>query len=274
MIDERDKAVLRDVARIANRESIKFFVIGAGARFLTYDWPRGLSGGRGTTDWDIAVRVSSWAEFERLRQALSSDDAGFETTPADHRFRHTSGRRLDAVPFGGVETPDRTVTYPEGETTHSVLGLRECEECCLDVDVGDGVSVRVVAPPGLVLLKAKAYLDRRSTITHDVQDLDFMVATFRDTLEDAVVFERAIDVLQEGVVLYEDVGAYLLAMDVRDLRVAPDAVAPLRQLVEELIDPSSKAVDHVVQGVWVGQAQQREAVVQRYLAFRLGISSS
>ena len=59
MINERDKAVLRDLSCIADKEDIEFFVIGAGARFLVYDWPYRLTGGRGTTDWDIAVRVSS-----------------------------------------------------------------------------------------------------------------------------------------------------------------------------------------------------------------------
>ena len=71
MIRERDKSVLRDVARIAESEDVTFFVIGAGARFLVYDWPNDLTGGRGTTDWDIAARVSSWEVYDRLRCALT-----------------------------------------------------------------------------------------------------------------------------------------------------------------------------------------------------------
>jgi predicted nucleotidyltransferase len=116
MINERDKAVLCDLSCIADKEGIEFFVIGAGARFLAYDWPRRIEGGRGTTDWDIAVRVSSWGDFERLKDALTSSEAQFETTAAEHRLRHVRGRSLDVVPFGGVEAPDRTVTYPHGET--------------------------------------------------------------------------------------------------------------------------------------------------------------
>jgi len=273
LISEKDTAVLCDLARIASREGIEFFVIGAGARFLIHDWPRRLTGGRGTTDWDIAVRVSSWRELERLRSALTSNEAGFKVTGAEHRFSHVGGRRLDVVPFGGVEAPDRTVTYPHGETTHSVLGLSECAECCVDVAVGDGVSVRVVGPPGLVLLKANAYLERRSTMTHDVEDIDFIAETYRDTLEDATVFKRAADVLQEEVVLYEDVGAYLLAMDVRALSVASPVMEPLHQLVDELTEPSSRAVDHVLRGAGDEQAQRRQAIVRRYSAFKQGLST-
>ncbi len=273
MIDERDKAVLCDLARIARSEGIEFFVIGAGARFLIHDWPRHLTGGRGTTDWDIAVRVSSWDDFERLKRALTSSECQFETTEAEHRLRHVRGRRLDVVPFGGVEASDRTITYPNGETTHSVLGLSECEAYCMDVAVGDGTSVRVVGPPGLILLKAKAYLDRRPTTTYDVEDLDFMVKTYRDTLEDATVFDCAADVLREETILYEDVGAYLLAMDVRALGVTPPVMEPLNQLVDELTQPSSRAVDHVLRGAAGDQAQRREAISRRYSAFRLGIST-
>lgn len=272
MISERDKAVLCDLARMASKEGIEFFVIGAGARFLVHDWPLRLAGGRGTTDWDIAVRVSSWDQFERLRYALTSNEAHFVADGPEHRFTHIDGRRLDVVPFGGVEAPDRTVTYPHGETTHSVLGLSECEACCTDVEVGGGASVRVVAIPGLVLLKAQTYLDRRSRMTHDVQDLDFMVETYRDTLGDAAVFERAADVLQAEVVVYEDVGAYLLAMDVRALGVAPQATEALKRLVIELTDPSSTAVDDVLRRAGDDQAQRREAIARRYSAFRLGIS--
>ena len=109
-------------------------------------------------------------------------------------------------------------------------------------------------------------------MTHDVEDLDFMVETYRDTLEDAIVFDRAADVLQEEVVLYEDVGAYLLAMEVRVLGVAPQVMEPLYQLVDELTDPASKAVDHALRGTVDGQAQRREAISRRYSAFKLGIS--
>ena len=264
--------MLRDLARVASREDIEFFVIGAGARFLVYDWPLRLHGGRGTTDWDIAVRLSSWNAFERLKVTLTAKEAPFEATAAAHRLRHLGGRSLDIVPFGGLEAADRTVTYPHEAATHSVLGLRECEDCCTDVDIGEGVSVRVVAPPGLVLLKAKAYLDRRPMKTHDLQDLDFMVETFRDTVDDQAVFDRSATVLQEEVVLHEDVGAYLLAAEVRELGVASQATEPLLELVDELMDPRSHAVDDLLRSAAHAQARQRTSIARRYAAFKAGLS--
>ena len=133
-------------------------------------------------------------------------------------------------------------------STYSVLGLSECEACCVEVDVGEGVFVRVVEAPGLILLKAKTYLDRRPDIVHDIRDLDFVVRTYRDTLGDAVVFERASDVLRDEEVDYEDVGAFLLARDALGLGMADVVAVPLRELVAELLLPQSKAVDDVLMG--------------------------
>jgi predicted nucleotidyltransferase len=269
--DDADKAVLRDLARIAWREGLRFFVIGAGARFLVHDWPHAITGGRGTTDWDIAVRVATWTEYEQLRSVLTRLDAPFRPTMSEHKFVHVQGRQLDVVPFGGVETEDRTVVYPTSGSTLSVLGFRECEEHCVPVDVGDGLRVNAVGSTGLVLLKAQTYLDRRPALTYDIQDIDFIVRTYGETLGDRSVFERASDVLQEERVAYEHVGAYLLGRDIAEIGFGNAAVAPLRTLLAELSDPKSRAADDVQVSKGRGLEPDRTTILLRYEAFRLGL---
>jgi predicted nucleotidyltransferase len=83
MLSDEDKVVLRDLAIRARAAQVGFFVIGAGARLLAYDWPLQVIGGRATTDWDIAVRVASWDEFERLKDALTAEGTAFRRTQAD-----------------------------------------------------------------------------------------------------------------------------------------------------------------------------------------------
>lgn len=273
MIADADRAVLRDVARIAGQAGCAFFVIGAGARLLAYDWPNRVAGGRGTTDWDIAVRMATWGEYERLRLALTADDAPFRPSEAEHRLFHVQGRSLDVVPFGGVEVGDRTVVYPRAGTTHSVLGLRELEDCCVSVDVGDGVRVNVLGPAGLVLLKALSYLERRPALTHDVQDIDFIVRTYGVVLGDEAVFARAAEVLQAERVAYVDVGAYLLGRDIQASGPSRVILAPLRTLLLELADPMSRAVDDVLAASTWGSVLEREGVVLRYAALHLGLES-
>lgn len=263
--------MLRDVVRIAQAEAVTMFVIGAGARLLVHDWPRNVPGGRTTTDWDVAVRVASWSVYQKLRAALTQEGAPFEATSVDHRLRHESGRMLDLVPFGGVETRDRKVTYPDGRTTHSVLGLSECEACCVEVDVGEGLRVRAVGPPALVILKAGTYLERRPAKTHDLLDLDFIVRTYGDALGDELVFDRASDLLHEGRVAYCDVGAYLLAQDIRALSMPAQAERALHDVIAELVDVQSRAVGDLVPRGHGEEARLRDEIVARYGAFRLGI---
>lgn len=271
MIDARDQAVLRDVVRVAGGEGICFFVIGAGARFLVHDWPNQLTDGRGTTDWDVAVHVASWEQFHDLREALCAGSAPFTRSSAEHRVVHATGRHLDLIPFGAVEQDDRTVTYPLGQTSHSVLGLLECESVCQDVEIGGGVSVSVVATPGLVLLKAQAYLDRRPNLTYDVRDLDFICRTYGDGLGDTTVFERAADMLRSERVTYEDVGAFLLARDVASLEMPRAVLAPLVDVLAELVENDGVALEHLLGRRAYAEATARLAVVRRYAAFQLGL---
>ncbi len=152
-----------------------------------------------------------------------------------------------------------------------MLGFRECEACCVPVDVGGGSIVDVVVPAGLVLLKAKAYLDRRPAMTHDVQDIDFIARTYRDALGDSAVFERAAAVLQDERVSYEHVGAYLLGRDIAARGFGDAAMTAPRALLAELMDPMSRAVDDVRASSGWGLDQDRRTIVLRYVALRLGL---
>jgi predicted nucleotidyltransferase len=271
-MEERDRSVLRDLARHAAGAGVEFFVIGAGARLLVHDWPRQLAGARSTTDWDVAVRVESWRAFDRLKQALTAVGMPFSATSGEHRVRHVQGRHLDIVPFGGVESPDRSVTYPRAGTTLSTLGLAECVACCSGVDVGEGTVVQVVGAPGFLVLKASTYLGRRADTRRDVEDFNFVVETYTAGVNMEQEFERAGDALRDGSVLYEDVGAYLAGRDVSDLTLPEQVMRPLHRLVEELVDPSSRAVSDLVRHPIVDPTLQRAAIQRRYAAFHRGLS--
>lgn len=88
-----------------------------------------------------------------------------------------------------------------------------------------------------------------------------------------MVFERAGDLLRDEVVVYQDVGAYLLARDILSLGIADEVVLPLRDLVAELNLPQSTAVDDVLLRRVSSQTQEREAVSLRYSAFQKGLES-
>jgi len=133
--------------------------------------------------------------------------------------------------------------------------------------------VNVLGPAGLVLLKALSYLERRPALTHDVQDIDFIVRTYGVVLGDEAVFARAAEVLQAERVAYVDVGAYLLGRDIQASGPSRVILAPLRTLLLELADPMSRAVDDVLAASTWGSVLEREGVVLRYAALHLGLES-
>lgn len=170
-----------------------------------------------------------------------------------------------------MESPDRTVAYPVGGSIHSVLGFMECEQRCVSVEVGDGLCVAAVAPPGLVLLKANAYLERRPALTHDLEDIDFIARTYEGGFDATTVFERAAEVLQEEHITYEHVGAYLLGRDLAGGGFADAVLAPLLVVLAELKDPMSRSVDDVRGRARLRPDHDRATIVLRYAAMSLGL---
>ncbi len=162
MIPDQDREVLTDVARVAAREGLAPVVVGAGARLLLLDWEHDLIGGRTTTDWDIAVRVESWDEFNRFKAALLGFDGDmFRRTSLDHRIVHRSGRSVDIIPYGGIESPRGAITWPNDKRRLLVEPLSRCSKLCKRLSLGSDLSILVVTVPSLALLKAFAYFERR-----------------------------------------------------------------------------------------------------------------
>jgi predicted nucleotidyltransferase len=70
MLDPKDKQVLADLKTVADALAFPWLIIGAGARRLTFDQKLGIEG-RATTDWDIAVQLSSWAAYQTLSDRMT-----------------------------------------------------------------------------------------------------------------------------------------------------------------------------------------------------------
>lgn len=53
---------------------------------------------------------------------------------------------LDLVPFGELEAPEGTIAWPpRGDFVMNVLGFRAAVDTAIDIDVGEGVVVPVIA---------------------------------------------------------------------------------------------------------------------------------
>lgn len=140
-----------------------FFVVGAAARDLIIVAATGKALARATEDVDIAVGVSSWSAYERLIRGLDAVNA------SHHKF-DVSGIEVDIVPFGGVEHPDRTITWPD-EMSMNLLGFQEAFDAAELVRIGDGSTVRVAPLTAQFFLKLLAWSDRKHVTTKDAVDL-------------------------------------------------------------------------------------------------------
>lgn len=125
MLNPKDKQVLADLKMIADALAVSLLVIGAGSRWLIFDQQMGVEG-RTTTDWDVAIRVQSWAEYQMLSDRMTQAPAPrFRQKQIPHKFIHRlTGPEVDLVPFGAIGKPDQRLEWPDGNQMN-LPGLQE-----------------------------------------------------------------------------------------------------------------------------------------------------
>lgn len=236
---EHDRALVRDFLHTVEGVSTDYFLIGAGARVLTFDDRFGISGARATLDWDFAIRADDWGHYSVLTERLlAGNPPKFRRGPTEHRFVHSGGGALDLVPYGGIEDAAGSIHWP-GNVQMSVRALRAAEPNREWVDVGGGLLVPVAMLPSLALLKLDAYLERRRRgHRKDIQDFDWMLRHY-DTAGNTIrIHDELGDSLRVEKIQIEDGGAALLGLDVA--RAHPvDALTPIRAMLREAQDPWS-----------------------------------
>ncbi len=277
MIPDQDREVLTDLARVAAREGLAPVVVGAGARLLLLDWEHELFGGRTTTDWDIAVRVESWDEFNGFKAALLGFEGDmFRRTSLEHRIVHRSGRSVDIIPYGGIESPRGAITWPRDKRRLLVEPLSRCSKLCKRISLGSDLSILVVTVPSLALLKAFAYFERREDgEVRDLEDLDFILKTYLHETGDQRVFEEVPELLAKGLLRIDDAGAFLLGLDLGH-SFTRDDLSPVLRLVEDAKDAYGILISTLCKAVWDGEVDRanRQAAQARFAALGLGLSAA
>jgi predicted nucleotidyltransferase len=127
--DLSDRAALGSLARLLSAvrraaDDTPLLLVGAAARDILLVHANGIAMHRATEDTDLALAVRDWKAFLRLRRALLASGTFTAEGPA-HRLWF-GDQRLDIMPFGGVERPDRSIAWPpEGVEVMNVRGLTE-----------------------------------------------------------------------------------------------------------------------------------------------------
>lgn len=162
-LDLSDRAELAPLAELhaslhkatPNRKPL---LVGAMARDVLLWYAHGIALARATEDTDFAVAVADWDDFAALRGALLTSGEFTAVPKMHHRLVYRGQRRLDLLPFGGVERTDRSIVWPpEFDTVMQVLGYREAVAQAVAVRLPNAETIAVVSLPALALLKLFGY---------------------------------------------------------------------------------------------------------------------
>ena len=215
-IDPLLPALFETLSDQASSLGIPFFVAGATARDMILESGHGLPSKRGTNDVDLGVRVSNWAEFEKLKEALSAS-GDFSQAKEVQRLLYRGERLVDILPFGGIADPKGEIRWPPGEdSVMSVVGFEDAYQAAQQVRVraDPPLDIRVASPVGLAIMKMIAWADRPNERKKDAQDLAHITEKYLDIGNYERLLEDHMDLVEVEDFDYARAGARLLGRDI------------------------------------------------------------
>jgi predicted nucleotidyltransferase len=250
-----------------------WFVAGAMARDLLLSHAHGIRIARLTRDVDIAIAVESWEAFDTIRAALIRTGR-FAPLGVVHKFQYEGGISLDLIPFGGLESGDRTIAWPpDRAVVMNVAGFREALAASLVVLLPEETRLHVVSLPALVTLKLTAWPERRLTEPgKDAQDFFLVLSRYLDAGQADRLYGEAAHLLDEPDFDYARAGARLLGADVRRFLEAAGShatIADLGRLLVSETDPNQPL--RLVQDARPAEVDEALALLQAFRrAFEAG----
>ncbi len=219
-IDALTLAILDAIVTIALANDMRFFLVGATARDLILHYGYGIAVGRATENIDLAVQVSDWAEFGRLKEELLQID-GFESTRETQRLLYQNGIPVDIVPFGDIQGQENEIAWPPDQSIRMrVVGFEDAYQNAHLVRLRSNptLDVLVATPAGLATLKLIAWSDRPMERGKDALDLAFLLRVYMDIgTHQERLFREHDDLLKADEFDYERAGARLLGRDIAQL---------------------------------------------------------
>lgn len=209
--------VLQHLLEHARKENLDVLLVGAAARDVLIRHVTKAVPERATSDIDVAVAVADWEEYRRLTSALESVGRSI------HTFR-VRGIDVDIVPFGSIESPDRTITWPD-EHRMTTNGFREALRHAVMVTFPGEITVKVASLAAQVVLKLHAWSDRNLTTTRDAIDLRTILLAYSDGPYLDELYVDWTHVLERYDFDVTPAGAHRLGVEIRQtfgLKIAQD----------------------------------------------------
>ncbi|MGA7403107.1 MAG: nucleotidyl transferase AbiEii/AbiGii toxin family protein [Candidatus Sulfotelmatobacter sp.] len=234
--DQIDPVVLeaiRKIDEIARRHETAYFLAGATAREIMLRHVFGRPPGRRTLDVDLGIAVRDWDHFKLLKAALV-EQAGFQPhARMVQRINYPAKPAVivDLIPFGGVETAERTIAWPpEEDIVMRVTGFSDGLASAVAVRLDQNLVIPVVSLPVLLVLKLFAWTDRKHE-KRDAPDIYTLLRQYGDAGNEDRLYGEDMSVLEAEGYDFELAGALLIARDAARV-VSADTRKRLREILE------------------------------------------
>lgn len=232
-IDPTILEVIRKIDEIARKHETKYFLAGATAREVILRHVFGRPPGRRTLDIDFGIAVRDWDHFRTLKSAMV-EQAGFTPHPRMvHRLTYNSTPAVvvDLIPFGGVESVDRTIVWPpEEDFVMRVAGFSDALESAVLVRLDSNLVIPVVSIPVLLVLKLFAWVDRKHE-KRDAADIHTLLKEYGDTGNVDRLYDEELHVLEAEGYDFELAGARLIGRDAAGV-ISEDTKKRTRDILE------------------------------------------
>jgi predicted nucleotidyltransferase len=191
---ENLEEILKVLKEALSRLGIDFYLIDAVARDIQLTGKHDIRAPRATRDIDIAILVNNQDLYEQLVHALINE-YDFVDTDLPYRFKYLDGTLIDILPFGEIESDERTVTLQGRQIEElSVIGFQENLAHTEEVEFEDGFKIQVSSLAGICLLKFFAWGDKPDSRERDVNDINFILSKYTTIYIDEI-FDRHPDLL-------------------------------------------------------------------------------
>lgn len=181
------KPILEKLTVYFSKEEIHFYVIGATALDIIMQLNNERSS-RATHDLDIAIAISDWSEFKKVKEGIVQIDGFTKDSHQKQRFLYEDTYYIDIVPFGDVLAQDDKIFWPpEQEIAMSVLGFKEVRNTTKEVFIDDELSIQIASLDGIFLLKVVAWTERNLKGNKDADDIGFIINNYYTINEDRAI---------------------------------------------------------------------------------------
>lgn len=237
-LDPEKIKVLKSIKDVAESLDIPFFLVGAFAREIIFEYIHQIPSPRITEDIDIGVEVASWEEFQRLRTTLLDRKILTETKAPHHFIAIESSMIVDILPYGGISGESKKISWPpDHDMVMSMLGFEEAFRSALTVRLSLKPVLDILIPsvPALAILKLISWNDAYPSRERDAQDLLFILENYDATGIEAQLYDAYIPLLTEEEYDTRLASVRLLGRDIAHL-CRPETLTTLTTILNRETD--------------------------------------